>query len=259
MVGIELPTPETRESTRQRRRRCSRSTGSPWRDARRARLLDDVSLRRSRAARSSASPASRATGRASCIEALHRASIRRRVRHDRARRRPTSPTCRCTRPPRDAGSATSPRTASATGSCCSAPLWENVMLGHQTRAPFTNGFWIDRKGALPRTDEIVERVRRAHARHRASPPYALSGGNQQKLIIGREMLAQPSVLIAAHPTRGIDVGAQAAVWDDLRDARDGGPGDAAHLGRPRRADRPLRHAARHAPTAAIVASSTRPR
>ncbi len=48
---------------------------------------------------------------------------------------------------------------------------------------------------------------------------ALSGGNQQKLIVGREMMAEPVVLIAAQPTRGVDVGAQAAIWDDLREAR----------------------------------------
>ena len=47
--------------------------------------------------------------------------------------------------------------------------------------------------------------------------HALSGGNQQKLIVGREMSSNPTLLIAAHPTRGIDVGAQAAVWDRLRD------------------------------------------
>ncbi|MCB0976068.1 MAG: heme ABC transporter ATP-binding protein, partial [Acidimicrobiales bacterium] len=50
----------------------------------------------------------------------------------------------------------------------------------------------------------------------------LSGGNQQKLIIGRELLAGPSTIIAAHPTRGVDVGAQAAIWDQLRDARSAG-------------------------------------
>ena len=51
---------------------------------------------------------------------------------------------------------------------------------------------------------------------------ALSGGNQQKLVIGREMLAEPSVLLAAHPTRGVDVGAQASIWDQLRRARASG-------------------------------------
>ena len=48
---------------------------------------------------------------------------------------------------------------------------------------------------------------------------ALSGGNQQKLIVGREMSSEPILLIAAHPTRGVDVGAQAAIWGHIKDAR----------------------------------------
>jgi simple sugar transport system ATP-binding protein len=53
---------------------------------------------------------------------------------------------------------------------------------------------------------------------------ALSGGNQQKLIVGREMSAGPRLLIAAHPTRGVDVGAQSAIWELLKDAREKGMG-----------------------------------
>ena len=53
---------------------------------------------------------------------------------------------------------------------------------------------------------------------------ALSGGNQQKLIVGREMSASPRLLIAAHPTRGVDVGAQAVIWELLKDARAEGLG-----------------------------------
>ncbi len=53
---------------------------------------------------------------------------------------------------------------------------------------------------------------------------ALSGGNQQKLVIGRELSANPRLLIAAHPTLGVDVGAQASIWDRLRVARDAGLG-----------------------------------
>ena len=48
---------------------------------------------------------------------------------------------------------------------------------------------------------------------------ALSGGNQQKLIVGREMSSDPILLIAGHPTRGVDVGAQAAIWDHIKRAR----------------------------------------
>jgi simple sugar transport system ATP-binding protein len=54
------------------------------------------------------------------------------------------------------------------------------------------------------------------------PAFALSGGNQQKLLVGRELASRPSLLIAAHPTRGVDIGAQAAIWEKLRTARDAG-------------------------------------
>jgi len=103
----------------------------------------------------------------------------------------------------------------------SSPLWENVMLGHQTRPPFARGPWIDRRGAKRRTQEIM-------ASYDVRAPgvdvagYALSGGNQQKLVVGRELTAGAQVLLANHPTRGVDVGAQAAVWDHLRDARGAG-------------------------------------
>ena len=50
----------------------------------------------------------------------------------------------------------------------------------------------------------------------------MSGGNQQKLIVGREMSEDPVLLIASHPTRGVDVGAQAAIWEHLRTARAAG-------------------------------------
>ena len=102
-----------------------------------------------------------------------------------------------------------------------APLWENQMLGHQSQPPNASGPWIDRAGARARTLEVVEQydVRTPSIDITAG---ALSGGNQQKLIIGRELLAEPTVLVAAHPTRGVDVGAQAAIWDQLRDARAAG-------------------------------------
>ncbi|MDH3293180.1 MAG: ABC transporter ATP-binding protein [Acidimicrobiia bacterium] len=99
-----------------------------------------------------------------------------------------------------------------------APLWENAALGHQTGRPFSKGFWIDRQGARTQTGMIREKfdVRSPNVDVSAR---ALSGGNQQKLIIGREMAANPKLLVAAHPTRGIDVGAQADVWNQIRTAR----------------------------------------
>ena len=107
------------------------------------------------------------------------------------------------------------------GLLLSAPLWENAALGHQTKAPFSHGFWMDREGMRTATEHIRQAfdVRTPNI---DVPAHALSGGNQQKLIVGREMSANPTLLIASHPTRGIDVGAQAAVWDQLRAARAAG-------------------------------------
>jgi ABC-type uncharacterized transport system ATPase subunit len=99
-----------------------------------------------------------------------------------------------------------------------APLWENRILGHVTERPNAKGFWLDIKGAQDDTRRIVEDydVRTPGIDVTAA---SLSGGNQQKLIVGREMSHKPKFLIAAHPTRGVDVGAQAQIWDQIREAR----------------------------------------
>jgi simple sugar transport system ATP-binding protein len=56
------------------------------------------------------------------------------------------------------------------------------------------------------------------------PAGSLSGGNAQKLILAREVDADASLIIAAQPTRGLDVGATAFVWKSLRAARERGCG-----------------------------------
>ena len=119
---------------------------------------------------------------------------------------------------RDEGIGIIPEDRHRQGLLLDSPLWENAMLGHQSKKPFARGIWVDRTGARDITREIVERfdVRTPGVDVNA---VALSGGNQQKLSVGKEWSLDPSVLIAAHPTRGMDVGAQAAVWEELRQAR----------------------------------------
>ncbi len=123
-----------------------------------------------------------------------------------------------TRERREGGMGYIPEDRHSRGLLLPAPLWENAMLGHQGSRPFARGALVDRDGARQRTAEIIESydVRTPGADVAA---YALSGGNQQKLIVGRELTADPRVLIAAHPTRGVDVGAQAAIWEEIRRAR----------------------------------------
>jgi simple sugar transport system ATP-binding protein len=126
-----------------------------------------------------------------------------------------------TRQRREGGVACVPEDRHRDGLLLDAPLWENAALGQQTRPPFVSGAFMDRVGARRRTGEIVDvyGVRTPGVDVRAG---ALSGGNQQKLIMGRELTSAPQVLVAAHPTRGVDVGAQAAIWDELRKARAAG-------------------------------------
>jgi simple sugar transport system ATP-binding protein len=123
-----------------------------------------------------------------------------------------------TRARREAGLGYVPEDRQRDGLLLEATLWENAMLGHQTRPPFARGVWVDRVAAKVRTNEIVRDydVRTPGIEVKA---FALSGGNQQKLVVGREMSGRPKVLVAAQPTRGVDVGAQAAIWEQLRQAR----------------------------------------
>jgi ABC-type uncharacterized transport system ATPase subunit len=107
------------------------------------------------------------------------------------------------------------------GLLLAAPLWENMILGHDDSHRFSRGPWINAHHAQEECDLAIERFG-VMTPGNAAPAFALSGGNQQKLIAGREMMSEPTLLIAAHPTRGVDIGAQAAIWDELRTARASG-------------------------------------
>ncbi|WP_420856281.1 ABC transporter ATP-binding protein [Streptomyces malaysiense] len=123
-----------------------------------------------------------------------------------------------TRNRREAGIGYIPEDRHRHGLLLEAPLWENRILGHVTEKPNSRGGLLDIKGARADTERIVASydVRTPGIDVTAA---SLSGGNQQKLIVGREMSHAPKLLIAAHPTRGVDVGAQAAIWDHIREAR----------------------------------------
>jgi simple sugar transport system ATP-binding protein len=123
-----------------------------------------------------------------------------------------------TRDRREAGIGFVPADRHRHGLLLDAPLWENRILGHQTKPPGSSGFLITAGAAKQDTERIVSEydVRTPSINTNAR---ALSGGNQQKLIVGREMSGDPVLLIASHPTRGVDVGAQAAIWEHIKRAR----------------------------------------
>jgi general nucleoside transport system ATP-binding protein len=218
MVGSELPRPETREST------VTEDVvlgviGLSMRSPDGRALLDDVSLEINRGEVVGIAGVE-GNGQRELVEALMGFHP---VAQGSIRLGDRDITNWGTRDRREFGMGYIPEDRTDRGLLLSAPLWENVMLGHQTREPFARGPWINPDGARRRTKQVVDEF------HVATPgvdvsAYALSGGNQQKLIVGREMMARPTVLIAAQPTRGIDVGAQAAVWEQIRQARIAGLG-----------------------------------
>jgi len=103
-------------------------------------------------------------------------------------------------------------------------LAENSILGVHYRPPiaaYAGGIFLDENAVQRRAAEIIEGfdVRPPNA---ALPARALSGGNQQKLIIGREYHVSPKLLLVSQPTRGVDIGAIEFIHRQLVSLRNNG-------------------------------------
>jgi len=103
-------------------------------------------------------------------------------------------------------------------------LTNNVIIGRQNIKKYKSNFaTVKTKNAVKESENIISLfdVKTPGTNTLAT---ALSGGNQQKFVVGRELEDDPSLLIASQPTRGIDIGAQALIWEKLRESRDNGLG-----------------------------------
>ena len=100
---------------------------------------------------------------------------------------------------------------------------ENIALHDYRSAPDSRLGWLFPRRLVERALRLVKEfdVRGGGAQ---TPAGALSGGNQQKLVLAREIDRNPRVLIAAQPTRGLDVGAIEFVHRRLVEERDEGRG-----------------------------------
>jgi general nucleoside transport system ATP-binding protein len=98
-------------------------------------------------------------------------------------------------------------------------LLENAILGFEDSAPFKHGMMLDQRACRKYAEQSVQRfdVRTPSV---DVATRTLSGGNQQKLIVAREFNRNPKVLIAAQPTRGLDVAAIEFVHERLMELRD---------------------------------------
>jgi ABC-type uncharacterized transport system ATPase subunit len=125
---------------------------------------------------------------------------------------------------RNAGVAYIPEDRHEQGLVLDMTVWENAVLGREDDPPFSG-----RTGILfiEKIREMASRlVKLFDVRTRSVNVNAstLSGGNQQKLVLARELDTSPKLLIASQPTRGLDVGAIEFVWRQILDQKEEGRG-----------------------------------
>jgi simple sugar transport system ATP-binding protein len=121
----------------------------------------------------------------------------------------------------DAGMAYIPEDRQERGLVMDFDLVENGLLGNQHAVDFAAGGRIDWGHTREHAAGIIEEydVRPPDA---SAEAVSLSGGNQQKFIVGREFEHDPSLLVATHPTRGVDIGSTEFIHERLLDLRDAG-------------------------------------
>ncbi len=95
---------------------------------------------------------------------------------------------------------------------------ENLILGSHNQPPFCRYGLLRRKVAHHFADNVIEKYE-IRAGGINLPIRSLSGGNQQKVVVARELESNPELIIAAHPTRGLDINAARFVHQQLIDAR----------------------------------------
>lgn len=105
----------------------------------------------------------------------------------------------------------------------SRPVFENFILGQQQQPQFSRGIILKTKDIIQKTKEIMDTYD-VRPYDPMLPFEKLSGGNQQKLVVARALSQKPQVLIAARPTRGVDIGAIEFIHNEMRLARDRGAG-----------------------------------
>ncbi|WP_353892029.1 ABC transporter ATP-binding protein [Proteinivorax hydrogeniformans] len=100
-------------------------------------------------------------------------------------------------------------------------LAENMVMGYHDTRPFSQPFYMNFNAINAHADKLIPeydvRTPGSHVKARA-----LSGGNQQKVIIAREFSQQPDFLIASQPTRGVDIGAIEFIHRRIIEQRDEG-------------------------------------
>lgn len=99
--------------------------------------------------------------------------------------------------------------------------WESAVLGYDGLPEYARGGWMNHGAMRQATADMMERFD-VRPRDPELLSRSFSGGNQQKLVLARELGQQPKVLLVGQPTRGVDIGAIEFIYAQLRAMRDAG-------------------------------------
>ena len=114
-----------------------------------------------------------------------------------------------------------PEDRSNTGLNVRLAIWENLIGTSYFRSPLSRGGIVSMKNILRHSNELRETfdIRSPGVTIRAG---SLSGGNQQKVVVARELSEEPALTIASQPTRGVDIGNIEAIHEQIVEIRDSG-------------------------------------
>ncbi len=101
-------------------------------------------------------------------------------------------------------------------------MQENCILKEYFTPEFQHGGFLNRKAAQAYTNKLIDRFDIRSGQGASTIVRSMSGGNQQKVIIAREIDRAPKLLIAVQPTRGLDVGAIEYIHNQLMELRNSG-------------------------------------
>ncbi|MCG2768267.1 MAG: ABC transporter ATP-binding protein [Anaerolineae bacterium] len=122
---------------------------------------------------------------------------------------------------RETGMACVPEDRYVRGLALSATIEENLVVTSYFKAPMSRGPLLDSKQIGDFANKAIETFS-VRTTGKDVPASTLSGGNLQKVVVAREMSANPDLLIAAQPTRGLDIGSIEFVHQQIVNARDNG-------------------------------------
>jgi simple sugar transport system ATP-binding protein len=122
---------------------------------------------------------------------------------------------------RQAGVSHIPEDRLTNGVALSASIDENLIVDRFEREPFTRGGFL-RPSEIERNGEMLIEQYAIRTPDGTLPVGSLSGGNMQKVVVARELSSSPKLLIAAQPTRGVDIGATEFMHEQLVKARNDG-------------------------------------